>query len=72
MSNVITELQKNEIEKLDIHHYDALIAYGADMYRKGLINGAITVSIGVLTAISVSAISKVIKNKKSQKSEEES
>lgn len=72
MSNVITELQKNEIEKLYIRHSDALIAYGADMYRKGLINGAITASIGVLTAISVSAISKVIKNKKSQKSEEES
>ena len=72
MSNVITELQKNEIEKLYIRHSDTLIAYGADMYRKGLINGAITASIGVLTAISVSAISKVIKNKKSQKSEEES
>ena len=72
MSNLITELQKNEIEKLAVNHSDALIAYGADMYRKGMINGAIAASIGVLTAISVSTISKVIKNKKSQKSEGES
>lgn len=72
MSKIITELQKCEIEKLAVDHSDALIAYGAGMYRKGLINGAIATSIGVVAAVTVSTISKVIKSKKSQKSEEES
>ena len=72
MSNLITESQKHDIEKLAVNYSDALIAYGADMYRKGMINGAIAISIGIATAVMFSTVSKVIKIKKSQKSNEES
>lgn len=32
---IITEIQKKEIEQLIPEHGDALLAYGADMYRQG-------------------------------------
>ena len=51
---------------------DVLIAYGADMYRKGLLKGAIIASISMITGLAISEISKVIKELKSQKSDEES
>lgn len=38
---IITEIQKKEIEQLIPEHTEALVAYGADMYRRGLITGAV-------------------------------
>lgn len=69
MRKVITESQKREIEKLATDHADALIAYGADLYRQGLIKGAIVASIGAVTAIVVSEITKVIKKSKTLEGE---
>ena len=69
MNKLITELQKQEIEELAINHNEALIAYGADMYRSGLIKGAIMASIGAATAITISTIYNVIQTKRSQKSQ---
>lgn len=34
---IITEIQKKEIERLIPEHGEALVAYGADMYRQGII-----------------------------------
>lgn len=36
MKKVITANQIKEIEKLIPEHEDALMAYGADMYREGI------------------------------------
>lgn len=72
MCKVITEQQKREIENLADEHHDALIGFGADMYQRGVINGAIMVIAGMVTVITVSKIVKVIKRKKSQQTEEES
>ena len=72
MTKLITEEQKHEIEKLAEDHSDALIAYGADLYRKGIYKGAIIVSIGVLIgAVVTSAVSAVkeVRNKKQNNSE---
>lgn len=71
MKTLITEPQKHEIEKLSSTHADALIAYGADMYHKGLVNGAITVSIGVGIGVIMSLMGKVIKKVRSQKNKED-
>lgn len=40
MSNVITKEQIHEIEELTMEHSDTLIAYGADLYRMGMNDGA--------------------------------
>lgn len=67
MKPVINEKQKREIEALAVEHSDALIAMGADLYRQGLIKGAIIGSLGVATGIAVSIIRSVKKeNKKEQ------
>lgn len=39
MSKLITDEQKVEIEILSEEHFDALVAYGADLYRKGMFKG---------------------------------
>lgn len=67
MKPVINEKQKREIEALAVEHSDALIAMGADLYRQGLIKGAIIGSLSVATGIAVSIIRSVKKeNKKEQ------
>lgn len=43
---IITEIQKKEIEQLIPEHGDALLAYGADMYRQGTIAGAVFLAEG--------------------------
>lgn len=45
MSKLITDAQKHEIEELAVEHSGALIAYGADLYRKGMIKG---LTIGIV------------------------
>lgn len=73
MRIIITDLQKKEIETLTNNHFDALIAYGADLYHQGMIKGATMAIIGMVTATTVSKVVwKVMKTKKSQQTEEES
>ena len=43
---IITKEQMTGIEKLIPEHKDALIAYGADMYRSGMIKGEILIAVG--------------------------
>lgn len=47
MKKLITDSQRREIEGLAVEHLDALVAYGADLYRKGFVKGAITGMIGI-------------------------
>lgn len=56
MKPVINESQKREIEALAVEHSDVLIAMGADLYRHGLIKGAIIGGLGVATGFVVSMI----------------
>ena len=56
MKPVINESQKREIGALAVEHSDALIAMGADLYRHGLIKGAIIGGLGVATGFAVSMI----------------
>ena len=66
MNKITTETQKNEIEKLANEHSDALIAYGADLYRQGMLKGAIIGSICVIVSVSVLRVvkkNKITKNR---------
>lgn len=56
MKTVINESQKREIGTLAVEHSDVLIAMGADLYRQGLIKGAIIGGLGVATGFVVSMI----------------
>lgn len=70
---LITEDQKREIEKLAENHCDALIAYGADMHRRGIIRGAICTYIGLAVGYyGAACIDRCIKKHKSTKEEKES
>lgn len=67
MKPVINERQKREIGALAVEHSDALIAMGADLYRQGLIKGAIIGGLGVTTGFVVSIFRSAKKeNKKEQ------
>lgn len=72
MRKLITEQQQCEIEMLAFDHYDALIAYGADMYRDGLIKGAMMASIGIATGITIAKMFEFIKEHKITNHKEES
>ena len=61
MLEVITEAQKVEIEKLAVCHYDALVAYGADMYKRGIIKGAICAIAGYASFKAIKLSVKAIK-----------
>lgn len=70
MRKLITEEQKREIENLASDgHYDALISFGADMYHRGIIKGAILATVGIIGGVAVTKIVKVVKTKISKKSE---
>lgn len=70
MFKVITEDQKREIEGLAAEHSDALIAFGADLYRTGLIKGAIYAVAGVCVGNCLVWGVKEIKKHKTQNGEE--
>lgn len=53
---LISEKQKKEIEALAVEHSDALIAMGADLYRQGLIRGAIFGGFGVAVGVVLSQV----------------
>lgn len=48
---IITEIQKKEIERLIPEHGEALVAFGADMFRLGLITGAVLLGAGVCCGV---------------------
>ena len=56
MSNVITQEQKKIIEQLtaDDRYWDALVAYGSDMYQDGVSFGAVLGAV-LIGTISISA-----------------
>lgn len=72
MSKLITEQQKHEIELIGADHFNALVAYGADQYRDGLVKGAMITSIGVVTGIAISKLFEFINEHKIIKHEDES
>lgn len=69
MSKLITEEQKREIEKLATEHGEALIAYGADMYRRGIVSGACYAIAGAGVCALISLGSKLLKNHKNTEEE---
>ena len=72
MKEIITELQKKEIEALAENHLDALVAYGGDMYRQGLTHGCKWTVIGMFIGAGVCiAADCIIKHKKSKKEQNE-
>lgn len=67
MKETITELQKKEIELLAEDHLEALVAYGGDMYRKGLNHGSIWTTVGVFIGAGIMFTAEyVMKHKKSK------
>ena len=57
MKTLCTIEQQEELAKLcNEGHSGALVAFGADMYRDGIINGALTVGVGVLVGLSCALI----------------
>lgn len=64
---IITEIQKKEIESLIPEHGDALVAYGADMYRQGIITGAVILAVGVGCGFLFESARIIYKHRKSQK-----
>lgn len=69
---IITEEQIIEIENMSKEHFDALVAYGADMYRQGIFKGAVIAAVGtaVGAAISAGVMEVINKRKKTQEKEE--
>lgn len=68
---IITETQKKEIEQLIPEHGEALVAYGADMYRQGIITGAVCLALGVCCGLIVEGVRTIYKCRKSKKINEE-
>ena len=67
MKKLITTAQEVELSNLAKDHADALIAFGADMYRSGMLKGSIVTCIGVLSASAIFSIIEVVKFKKENK-----
>lgn len=68
---IITKIQKKEIERLIPEHGEALVAYGADMYRQGMITGAVLLGAGVCCGFIVEGARTIYKYRKSKKNHEE-
>lgn len=64
MSKIITTEQQKEIVKLSAEHWDALIAFGADMYRSGMIRGAICGIVGSAMGVVVGMVITEVQKKK--------
>lgn len=65
----ITKDHMAELEALIPDHKEALINYGADMYRSGIIKGAVVFGLGVGVAVATDLIVKTIKSFKKEKTE---
>lgn len=66
-SKLMTEETIKEIESLIPDHEQALILYGADLYRKGMIKGAVVAGIGTAFGMIVNAIKHVDTEKNNSK-----
>ena len=71
MKKFITTAQKEEISKLaNEGHYEALIAYGADMYSDGIRKGAIIVIVSTILGSAIIATVDIVKRRKKKKTQE--
>lgn len=74
MKTTMTMAQQKELAALGTEHFDALVAYGGDMYRNGLVKGAkATLTgavIGVVTSAVVSIVVKIKEETKNRKEKE--
>lgn len=61
-----------EIESLIPDHEEALIRWGAQMYREGIVKGAILVGTGLILGSISGAVKEFYFDTKNRKSEEES
>lgn len=68
---IITETQKKEIEQLIPGHGEALVAYGADMYRQGMVVGAVLLGAGVCCGFIAEGMRTIYKCRKSKKNRKE-
>ncbi|WP_195978364.1 hypothetical protein [Blautia luti] len=59
---MITERQIIELENLNKKQCEAVIAYGADLYRQGLMKGAIIGIVGFGIGISIQCVVNEIKS----------
>jgi hypothetical protein len=66
----ISESQKKEIENLAKNHADSLIAFGASLYREGLIKGAIIGGGSVMLGLISSKVIDMIRQHKNDSTEE--
>lgn len=66
----ISESQKKEIENLGKNHADSLIAFGASLYRQGLIKGAIIGDGSVMLGLISSKVIDMIRQHKNDSTEE--
>lgn len=60
---IITENQKKELELLIPEHGEALVAFGADMFRRGIFTGAVGLALGVALGIGWDAVFHGLKKK---------
>lgn len=59
---MITERQIIELENLNKEQLEAVIAYGADLYRQGLVKGAIVGIVGFGIGITIQYVVNEIKS----------
>ena len=63
MAEIITIEQQEEIAELAREgHYDALVAYGADMHRQGIWKGGAAVIAVLLVAFAGTVVVEIVKN----------
>lgn len=72
MFNVITDAQKLEIEQLAENHHDALVGFGGDMYRRGIIAGTVSAVAGFAVIKTIELGVKAIKRHRQTNKQEES
>lgn len=66
--HIVTEEQVCEIVEMTKEQQDALVAYGAEMYRNGLLKGGIIVIAGNVVGIVISfVLEDIIKKHKQNK-----
>ena len=61
-----------EIESLIPDHEEALMRWGAQMYREGIVKGVILVGTGMILGTIAGAVKELYFDNKNKKSEEES
>ena len=70
MRKLIPDVQKAEIEELSGEHFDALCAFGADMYYQGIIKGGMIALTCALAGFTVSVLTELVKDhRKNNKTE---